>query len=62
MNELQQLDGQIATARRLEAMGLHIPSPELVERAKEIRTFGDSGGNRAMRRQAKRAMRQKGHR
>lgn len=50
----------LATAARLEQMGLHVRSAELREKANAIVAFGENGGNRAMRRAAKRAQRKRG--
>jgi hypothetical protein len=47
----------IATARRLEQMGITVKSPTLAAAAREVRDFHDAGGNRAMRRQAARQAR-----
>lgn len=58
MNELDVL----RQAGRLEQMGLVIRSAELRERAAEIKSFYERGGNRAMRRAADRAKRKRGHR
>lgn len=41
--------------RRLEELGLVVRSAELAGQAAELRAFHERGGNRAMRRAAKRA-------
>lgn len=45
----------LATAARLEAMGVEVRSAELVEAVEERRAFVLRGGNRATRRAAARA-------
>lgn len=45
------------TAARLETLGLEVRSVELSAEAKRIRDFHEQGGNRAMRRAAKRKKR-----
>jgi hypothetical protein len=49
----------INRASRLEQMGIVIRSPELLEKAQSIAAFVEAGGNRAMRRAAKRAARRR---
>lgn len=44
----------IETAQRLTAMGIEVRSPELAAEAKAQREFVERGGNRAMRRAARR--------
>lgn len=50
----------LATAARLESMGVVVRSVELSEEAKRRREFYERGGNRAMRRSAARAARRRG--
>lgn len=52
----------IEVAARLEALGVHVRSVELVGEAKRIAEFRERGGNRAMRRATARAERRKGRR
>lgn len=59
-NELEQLREQTAIAARLEAMGVHVRSVELRERNETVKSFVENGGNRAMRRAAKRGQRKRG--
>lgn len=47
-------------AGRLAELGVVIRSAELTEHAKSLKTFNAAGGNRAMRRAAKRAARRRG--
>lgn len=56
MNDVDALK----TAQRLTDLGIEIRSAELRETAAAHRTFVENGGNRAMRRAAKRAARKKG--
>jgi len=56
MNDLEAIE----RAARLEQMGIAIKSPELQAVAKNLTEFRQSGGNRAMRRAAKRSMRRRG--
>ena len=58
MNTLDAL----ATAQRLEELGLVIRSAELQEEAKQLVAFRGRGGNRAMRRAAARAARKRARR
>lgn len=51
----------LRTAARLEHLGIEIRSAELRETASIHRAFVENGGNRAMRRAAKRAMRKRRH-
>jgi hypothetical protein len=61
MNPVDRSDlDAIATARRLEEMGIAIRSPELVAKASTMNEFIQGGGNRAMRRASKRATRRRG--
>lgn len=55
MNDLDALQA----AARLQEMGFSVRSPELLEKAQAINTFRERGGNRAMRRAAKRANRKR---
>ena len=57
MNDVEALQ----RAQRLTELGLIIRSAELRETASIHRTFLANGGNRAMRRAAKRAQRRRGH-
>jgi len=50
----------LATAARLEQLGFTIRSPELKAEAERAAAFYERGGNRAMRRAAKRATRRRG--
>lgn len=59
-NELEQLREQTAIAARLEAMGVQVRSVELRERNETVKSFVENGGNRAMRRAAKRGQRKRG--
>lgn len=56
MNDLEALQ----TAARLEAMGIAVRSPSLLEKQQTMIEFRERGGNRAMRRATKRAQRRKG--
>lgn len=49
----------IEIAVRLQAIGVEVRSAELRETAEKQRAFVEAGGNRAMRRQAKRAKRRR---
>ncbi len=49
-------------AARLQSIGVVVRSAEIAETAAQLRAFGEAGGNRAMRRAAKRVMRGKGRR
>ena len=50
----------LKTAARLEALGITVRSSELLETAQRHQAFVAAGGNRAMRRAAKRAQRKRG--
>lgn len=58
MNDRQALE----TAARLAALGIDVRSAELNRTAARHRDFHANGGNRAMRRAARRAQRRKGSR
>jgi hypothetical protein len=55
MNDLEAIN----RASRLEQMGIVVRSPQLLEKAQSIAAFNAAGGNRAMRRAAKRAARRR---
>jgi hypothetical protein len=47
-------------ARRLAQMGVEVRSAELLEHAKTLEQWSASGGNRALRRAARRSLRRRG--
>lgn len=57
MNDLVAIE----TAGRLQELGIFVRSAEIREKAEAINQFYEKGGNRAMRRAAKRAQKKRGH-
>jgi hypothetical protein len=49
----------LQATRRLEELGVLVPSRELASQLQELRTFNARGGNRSMRRAAAKARRRK---